>query len=1199
MKKKIKNVIGGLLKYKDGGPVNPLDPTSQMANTLTPKQFNNQFGKKTSAPRSKYMPVVTDKHGSVTTESLTHKGDPQVAKQLLETYGILPEQEATRKSYSNFLADRIAPFGTYDVKQAWKDITGPAKNPDKALEQLLAIDKEYETIAEGAYFDDEELAWKYPNGGSYEEYEKRKEDLDKRSEEALNRFIDSPPGEHNDLLRTTLGLKPKYNTLDISDYKPSLSKDKDQIYYKLKGVTSPEKLLGVYDAMQKGNNKPLVFASDEMNKVLSEDQDLAKKINEIAYGKNFSDEPIKDFDYSKEFPRSLGKFTITKGKDDKGEYISYYDKWDLAPSDVNVDAIVGKPLEVYDRFYLNDYETKDGKMFKKGTLTPISNLEQQDMKKIKKFEWGGLDPALKAFTAAAPIAGSLAPKGPQGPSTAAKIGSGMMAAAPLLAATGIGAIPAAAMAGIGLGLSFIKKKDTTAKFNGTPGTYATGGDMQLSSNSFQVQGNPNITDGNQYQMQGQQVALDHNEVVTDTPQGKFVYSDKIKDPQARKTFAKMAEKVERATGKAEKKLKVNPYDPAAKATVAQNKILMDGLAERQEFIANALGMRNRPQDQEVQQQVPGYYGGGLFQQSPQGGPVQPPAYDPKMTGDWYYNNDAYTSDPTKAFLPKEGQSFQSTNSLQIYYDPSTGQYLDRHLGTGKYAPIQYNGQQAMATGWKPGPSFANGTGPINPNASTAATWDKFATGQTFDAAGQPIPQAPIAQPTQTRSATGATVAAANGQPVRATAASGSRATSAARPSATVPAALARPASPYLNMAGVPQPGTGTTTTSTGTAVNGYVIPRGLNVGQFQNWWNSTDFVQNQGYPALGTDEKYGKDTDEIYRMAGNLYDSELKRKNDPYYVQTTDPKTQAQYKANVERDGKSRLEYDAAGNPEISSKGTSVTDELGPDPNAAMLAKKAEDQRIAASTSILNPTEASDKSEYEQANYGVEDPTLFKESTQAYADGKLNEFMTGKNADGSAKGPDTYKTPWTTGDYFKVAELLSKSIGAFSKPEVEKPLLDTTRISQQVYDPSNALYQTDRQQRNFLNTSAATAPTAGLRRAMQGSSLATSIAQKNQVLSQYQQMNQQGKAQYEDRVSQQSRFNLASQGRTNEMNAQNRAAKDMVQQNFFTSLGQFGEDLNRKRTAEDMMTMLQVQYPEIFNSVTSQISAKRKRYGRK
>ena len=57
---------------------------------------------------------------------------------------------------------------------------------------------------------------------------------------------------------------------------------------------------------------------------------------------------------------TMGTFTLTKGRDDMGDYISYYDKWDVSPfrgygAKHDESLGIGKPVELYDRLYLDDY----------------------------------------------------------------------------------------------------------------------------------------------------------------------------------------------------------------------------------------------------------------------------------------------------------------------------------------------------------------------------------------------------------------------------------------------------------------------------------------------------------------------------------------------------------------------------------------------------------------------------------------------------------------------------------------------------------------------------------------------------------------------------------------------------------------------------------------------------------------------------
>lgn len=196
-------------------------------------------------------------------------------------------------------------------------------------------------------------------------------------------------------------------------------------------------------------------------------------------------------------------------------------------------------------------------------------------------------------------------------------------------------------------------------------------------------------------------------------------------------------------------------------------------------------------------------------------------------------------------------------------------------------------------------------------------------------------------------------------------------------------------------------------------------------------------------------------------------------------------------------------------------------------------------------------------------------------------------ITTGLDAEGNktlTPTPDTlYKTPWTVGDAFKGLELIGKGIGAFGKAEKEPQLLDNTQITQEVYDPTQALYGNQRNYSNYLAGIGAAAP-INLRRGLAGQALASKYSSDAGIKSQYQQMNQGARTQYQERVGNQRRFNVASMARTNEINAANRAAQDSVQQNFFTSLGQFGEDLNRKRYSADMINLFKNQAPDVFDS---------------
>lgn len=119
--------------------------------------------------------------------------------------------------------------------------------------------------------------------------------------------------------------------------------------------------------------------------------------------------------------------------------------------------------------------------------------------------------------------------------------------------------------------------------------YAMGGDMKLSDNSFLVDGNPTVTDGNFYPQLN--AKLDHGEVVKDN----FVFSNKLRDPQTNVTYAKLAQPVEKSTGKAEKFMKRFQNDAFSKNTVMQNNKFLDSLSNKQEMLATAMGLRQNEQ----------------------------------------------------------------------------------------------------------------------------------------------------------------------------------------------------------------------------------------------------------------------------------------------------------------------------------------------------------------------------------------------------------------------------------------------------------------------------------------------------------------------------------------------------------------------------------------------------------------------------
>lgn len=230
--------------------------------------------------------------------------------------------------------------------------------------------------------------------------------------------------------------------------------------------------------------------------------------------------------------------------------------------------------------------------------------------------------------------------------------------------------------------------------------YNSGGDLSLSSSAFQVQGNPNTTDGNYYP--NLNAKLDHNEVVSSTPTGNpFIFSDDLK--LQGKPISYMAKKLERSKGKAEKILSANPYDEQAKNTITFAEKGLSTLAAKQEELATAMGHRNP--DGSTKQ--PGQYRTGGVMRYQSGGPGQ--GFIDMKDGHFYnpttkevvYNLEGqyipviegkedliaqYSKQSTKTSTTNGPSNYQliGDKSSGLYFDPQTQSVLIRDQDTGKY-----------------------------------------------------------------------------------------------------------------------------------------------------------------------------------------------------------------------------------------------------------------------------------------------------------------------------------------------------------------------------------------------------------------------------------------------------------------------------------------------------------------------------------
>ncbi len=131
------------------------------------------------------------------------------------------------------------------------------------------------------------------------------------------------PGEE-DSWRLYLGIPQKFKTYKVSDFKPSVSKE-DKLYYDF-------------------NDREKEFYGLDKEKVI---EYILKK-----FGGRTGSISSMEVNQSIVGSKTMYHFQWSKGEDQKGIYVAYYDIWDLnVPVEKN--GFFGAPFEIYGRIYYN------------------------------------------------------------------------------------------------------------------------------------------------------------------------------------------------------------------------------------------------------------------------------------------------------------------------------------------------------------------------------------------------------------------------------------------------------------------------------------------------------------------------------------------------------------------------------------------------------------------------------------------------------------------------------------------------------------------------------------------------------------------------------------------------------------------------------------------------------------------------------
>ena len=177
----------------------------------------------------------------------------------------------------------------------------------------------------------------------------------------ITKLVPRQWGRHGDLSRYYFGQPTQDNALVYSQFKPSKSNNSSAKYI---AIALPKFKDYIVDAYFQ---HPEYFIDD-------------KHYNGNFYSSFVNkNHKLNNYDLN-----NLGTFTLGKGRDERGDYISYYDIWDTDTSkqsnpDLQKEYLgAAKPFEVYDRIYLDDYynvpNTEKGTIFlPEITVTPNIN----------------------------------------------------------------------------------------------------------------------------------------------------------------------------------------------------------------------------------------------------------------------------------------------------------------------------------------------------------------------------------------------------------------------------------------------------------------------------------------------------------------------------------------------------------------------------------------------------------------------------------------------------------------------------------------------------------------------------------------------------------------------------------------------------------------------------------------------------------
>jgi cation transport regulator ChaB len=170
-----------------------------------------------------------------------------------------------------------------------------------------------------------------------------------------------------------------------------------------------------------------------------------------------------------------------------------------------------------------------------------------------------------------------------------------------------------------------------------------------------------------------------------------------------------------------------------------------------------------------------------------------------------------------------------------------------------------------------------------------------------------------------------------------------------------------------------------------------------------------------------------------------------------------------------------------------------------------------------------------------------------------------------------------------SGDALQAASVVSQMFRAHQKPKLEKRYNVNAPITQESFDVTNPLQQSNRVFKNMV--SGIDAGSVNTKRAVANSMYANRLSNDSNTIQQYDVMNQGARSNYEQKLAQRQAQNVQLSQYTDDLDQRNLGAYNNAKDVAWSSVNNFGKAINDKKSAYANLEMLKKIYSDVAKNI--------------